>query len=59
MIIIAALLLELTTAVMYYSAQDIIQTTKQRLVKQEMNSVAMSIRKQLAKVRHIKPKRAN
>ena len=49
-IIIAALLLELTTAVMYYSAQDIIETTKRHLVKQEMNSVAMSIRKQLAKV---------
>ena len=50
LIIIAALLLELTTAVMYYSAQDIIYATKTRLVKQEMNSAAMSIRKQLAKV---------
>ena len=48
-ILAAALLLELTTGVLYYSAQNIIQTMMERLVKQEMNGIAMNIRKQLAK----------
>ena len=49
-IIVAAVLLELTSGVLYYSAQRIIQSTMERLVQQEMNGVAMNIRKQLAKV---------
>ena len=49
-IITAALLLELTTGVLYYSAQNIIQKTTEQLVERELNGIAMSIRKQLAKV---------
>lgn len=49
-IIAAALLLELTTGVMYYTAQNIIQETMEQLVRSEMNAIALNIRKQLAKV---------
>ena len=49
-IIAAALLLELTTAVMYYSAQNIIQRTVERLVQREMNAIYLCIRNKLAKV---------
>lgn len=49
-IIVAALLLELTTGVMYYTAQNIIQQTMEQLVRSEMNAIALNIRKQLAKV---------
>lgn len=48
-IIVAALLLELTTGVLYYNSQNIIQSMMERLVRQEMNGIAMNIRKQLAK----------
>ena len=49
-IIAAALLLELTTGVMYYSAQNIIQRTVERLVQREMNAIYLCIRNKLAKV---------
>ena len=35
-IVVAALLLELTTGLIYYSAQNIIQRTVERLVESEM-----------------------
>ena len=49
-IIVAALLLELSTGVLYYTAQNIIERTVQRLMNQEMNAISLSIRNQLAKV---------
>ena len=49
-IVAAALLVELTSAGLYYSAQHIIWQTNERLVMQEMKSIAMNVRKQLAKV---------
>ena len=49
-IIVAALLLQLTTAVMYYTAENIIQHTMEQLVEREMNAVYMSIRNKLAQV---------
>ena len=49
-IIFAALLIELTTGVMFYTAQTIIQRTTERLVEREMNSIYLGIRNQLAKV---------
>ena len=49
-IIFAALLIELTTGVMFYTAQTIIQRTMERLVEREMNSIYLGIRNQLAKV---------
>ena len=42
-IIVAALLLELTTGVMYYSAHSIIQRAVNRLVQREMDVVCLSI----------------
>ena len=45
----AALLLELTSGVMYYSAQDIIQRTVERLVDSEMNVISLNLRNQLDK----------
>ena len=50
LIIGAALLLELTSAVLYYSAQNIIHKTADRLVEREMNVLYLSIRNKLAKV---------
>ncbi len=49
-IIAAAVLLLATTGVMYFSAQRMTQKTMEQLEQSELNSVAMSIRKQLAKV---------
>ena len=49
-IIGAALLLELTTGVMYYSAQNIIQRTVDRLIQREMNAIELCIRNKLGKV---------
>lgn len=49
-IIVAALLLELSTGVLYYSAQNIIERTVTRLMDQEMNAISLSIRNQLSKV---------
>lgn len=37
-VIIAAVLLELTMATMYYSAQSIIRNTMQKLVEREMDA---------------------
>ena len=48
-IVVAALLLELTTGLMYYSAQNIIQRTMERLVESEMNVIYLNIRNQLDK----------
>ena len=48
-IVVAALLLELTTGVMYYSAQNIIQRTVERLVESEMNVIFLNLRNQLDK----------
>ena len=45
----AALLLELTSGVMYYSAQDIIQRTVERLVDSEMNVISLNLRNHLDK----------
>lgn len=49
-IIVAALLLELTSGVMYYTSQSIIERTVERLVKSEMTAIYLGIRNQLAKV---------
>ena len=49
-VIAAALLLELTTGVMYYAAQSIIQRTMEELVEREMNAIYLSIRNRLAQV---------
>ncbi len=49
-IIAAALLLELTTGVMYYAAQNIVQKMVELLVVREMDGITLSIRNQLAKV---------
>lgn len=49
-IVIAALLLEVTTAVMYYSAQNIIKNTTERLVNREMDAIHLNIRNKLAQV---------
>ena len=49
-IIVAALLLELTTGVMYYSAQSMIQRNVERLVQSEMNAIYLCILNKLAKV---------
>ena len=46
-IISAVLLLELMTGVMFYSAQNFIQRTMERLVRVEMNAVYLCIRNQL------------
>ena len=49
-IIAAAILLELTTGLMYLSAQGIIQRTMERLVDREMNAIYLCIRNKLSKV---------
>ncbi len=49
-IVAAALLVELTSAGLYYAAQNIIQETMERLVQREMNTIHLSIRNQLTKV---------
>ena len=49
-IVVAALLLELSTGVLYYFAQNIIERTVQRLMDREMNAISLSIRNQMAKV---------
>ena len=49
-IIAAALLLELTTAVMYYAQQNTIQQTMERLMEREMNAIYLTIRNKLATV---------
>ena len=49
-IIAAALLLELTTGILYYSAQNIIQQNVERIIQREMNALNLCIRNKLAKV---------
>ena len=49
-IVIAALLLELTTGIMYYTSQSILRQTMVQMVEREMNSIYLCIRNQLAKV---------
>ena len=49
-IIAAALLVEVVSGVMYYSAQNIIHKTVERLIDREMNAIYLCIRNKLAKV---------
>lgn len=49
-IVVAALLLELTTGVIYYTAQRIIQRTVERLVEREMNAMYLGINNQLSEM---------
>ena len=49
-IIVAALLLEVTSGVMYYSAQRIIHRTVEKLIDREMNALFLCIRTKLARV---------
>ena len=50
LIIGAALLLELTSGVLYYSAQNIIHRTVEKLIEREMNAIYLCIRNKLTKV---------
>ena len=50
LIIGAALLLELTSGVLYYSAQNIIHRTVEKLIEREMNAIYLCICNKLAKV---------
>ena len=50
LIIGAALLLELTSGVLYYSAQTIIHRTVEKLIEREMNAIYLCIRNKLAEV---------
>jgi sigma-B regulation protein RsbU (phosphoserine phosphatase) len=50
LILVAALLLELTSGVMYYSAQHIIHRTVEKLIDREMNALFLCIRNKLSKV---------
>ena len=50
LIIVAALLVELTSGLLYYSAQDIIHKTVEKLIEREMNAIYLCIRNKLAKV---------
>ena len=49
-IIAAALLLELTTGILYYSAQNIIQQNVERIIQREMNALNLCIRNKLTMV---------
>ena len=49
-IIAAALLLEMTTGVMYYTAQSSLQSTMQRLMNREMAAINLCIRNKLANI---------
>lgn len=50
LIIGAALMLELTSGGLYYSAQNIIHRTVEKLIEREMNAIYLCIRNKLAKV---------
>ena len=50
LIIGAALLLELTSGLLYYSAQNIIHRTVEKLIEREMNAIYLCIRNKLSKV---------
>ncbi len=49
-IISAALLLEITSGVMYYISRNIIQETMEQMVEREMNAIYLRIRNKLARV---------
>ena len=49
-IVAAALLLEVTGGVMYYSAQNTIRQTMEKLVEREMNSIYLTIKNKLSSV---------
>ena len=49
-IILAALLLELTTGILYYSAQNIIQQNVERTTQREMNALNLCVRNKLTKI---------
>lgn len=49
-IILAALLLELTTGILYYSAQNIIQQNVERIIQREMNALNLCVRNKLTKI---------
>ena len=49
-IILAALLLEMTTAILYYSAQNTIQQNVERIIQREMNALNLCIRNKLVRV---------
>ncbi len=49
-IVLAALLLEVTTGVMYYSSHDIVQSLVALMTEREMYALSLSIRNHLAKV---------
>lgn len=49
-IVLATLLLELTTAVMYYNTQNIIRHDVEQLVERDMNAIDVSVSKQMTKV---------
>ena len=49
-IVVAALLIELTTGVIYYNSQDIIERTTIQVMERENNALYLSIRNKLAEV---------
>jgi len=49
-IIMAALLLELTVGIMFYTGQSILQESMERKVSREMSTILLSIRSQLEKI---------
>ena len=49
-IVVAAVLLELTTGAMYFAARDLLRGAMERLLQRDMIAIAMSIRGQLARV---------
>lgn len=49
-IVVAALLLELTTGILFYSAQNIIQNNVERIIHREMTALKLCIRIKLAQV---------
>ena len=49
-IVIAAVLIEIIVGIMYYTAQNIIQDTMERLVRTEMNAIYLGIRNKLIPV---------
>ena len=49
-IIVAVMFIELTTAIMYYSARDIIQILTEKNVRRELNAIALCIQNKLIRV---------
>ncbi len=52
-IVVAAAMLEVTMGVLYYSAQNIIQQTMERVVEREMNTIYLGILNKLTKIETI------